>query len=422
MNIEATAQDFASWIGQVLRVKFEEKEGSWIFHFKRLNKEKLLKVGEIEAILERLSEKDEIEDTAIYDSYSYEVLVKVESPFRYHLLSKDFVLRDEDNGITYTLSRPSNEYLLFLLYKVSRIAQLGHLSVFIPGTRQRLERNDEDKTILEVLKLASSLFRTLRVESEQNRTVNEFIKYANSFFFQLSYNLDSAFVPRRYFDELLRPVRIKRDRRTPVDELEAPKRFYIPDLVYHYQLAVASDNPSLEYLSYYHVAEHFFEAVFDDDLIERVRHTITQPDFSYKRKKDIKRLISKISKSRKYQGERVIFSEQEALRLTLERYVDIAVLLEKVKAYDDALVEYYKTSHVPFSGGDRVDLEDSDTSRVLKAVASRIYKTRNSIVHSKDSDRGKYVPFEHDKVLAREVPLLRFIAELIIIESSTLIS
>ena len=97
MNIESTAQDFASWIGQVLRVKFEEREGSWTFHFERLNKEKLLKVGEIEAILERLSAKDEIEDTSIYDSYSYEVLTKVESPLYYPSLRREeFVLRDGD--------------------------------------------------------------------------------------------------------------------------------------------------------------------------------------------------------------------------------------------------------------------------------------------------------------------------------------
>jgi hypothetical protein len=42
-------------------------------------------------------------------------------------------------------------------------------------------------------------------------------------------------------------------------------------------LAVGADNPFLQYISYYHVAEHFFEAVFWDDMILRVRDKLTQP-------------------------------------------------------------------------------------------------------------------------------------------------
>jgi hypothetical protein len=177
-------------------------------------------------------------------------------------------------------------------------------------------------------------------------------------------------------------------------------------LIYHYQLAVASDSPPLEYLSYYHIAEHFFEAVFSEDLIDRVRDKITQPDFSYKRKKDIKAIIGLVSGSLRLRGENISFSEQKALRLTIERHVDTNSLGEKVRGYDETLIDFYKNNEVQFSGGDRVNLESNDTPKIIDALAKRIYKTRNAIVHSKEGDKARYIPFQHDKMLAMEVPLM----------------
>jgi len=184
-------------------------------------------------------------------------------------------------------------------------------------------------------------------------------------------------------------------------------------------LAVASDSSPLEYLSYYHVAEHFFESAFNEDLIERVRDKITQPDFSTKRKKDVRSLIDLIGKSLKFRGENVVFGEQEALRLTLEKHVDVITLAGKIREYDKSLIGFYRDNEVPFSDGDRVDLGSNDAAQVVTALAKRIYKTRNAIVHSKEGEKVRYIPFEHDKQLAAEVPLVRFTAELIILHTST---
>jgi len=206
-----------------------------------------------------------------------------------------------------------------------------------------------------------------------------------------------------------------------VVSLDPPRRHYISDLVHHYQLAVGADNPFLEFISYYHVAEHFFETVFNQDLVEKIRNKITQPEFSYKRKKDIGQLIKDISKSLQIRNESITFSELEALRLTLENYIDFDDLKSKIDEYDPTLLGYYRTTKVQFSGGDEVDLSGKDESLLAKKLASRIYKTRNAIVHSKESDKSKYMPFRDDKILVREVPLLRFIAEQIIIDSSNIV-
>jgi hypothetical protein len=379
-----------------------------------------------------LSSMNEIDDSTIVNINTYEILVSDESalPRLREMGGDGITLRDEENKLTYTLSKPSDSYLIFLLYKLSKIAPI-RFSLDPIFLRQRVRRranfgNGEgeafDKNVLNALKLLSPRLLTLRIESEKQKQTSEFVKYANSFFFQLSYNLDIPIVPQRYLDELVRRGRITRVRRSKLEEMEAPKRIYLPDLVYHYQLAVASDSPPLEYLSYYHILEYFFEAVFNDDLIQKVTKTITEPDFSYKRKKDIKKLIDEIGKSLKYRSENMTFSEIEALKLTLERFVRPNDLGEKIRNYDESLVDYFKTNQVAFSAGDTFDIENGDSGKIFRQIAARIYKTRNAIVHSKESEKSRYIPFEHDKLIVKEVPLLRFIAELVIIESSTIVN
>lgn len=46
------------------------------------------------------------------------------------------------------------------------------------------------------------------------------------------------------------------------------------------------------------------------------------------------------------------------------------------------------------------------------------YATRNAVVHSKYGERLRYEPFKHDKHLGKEIPLMRAVAEEIIISSA----
>ena len=73
---------------------------------------------------------------------------------------------------------------------------------------------------------------------------------------------------------------------------------------------------------------------------------------------------------------------------------------------------------VPFSNGDIVDFNDIANPKIYRKFAARIYKTRNSIVHSKSGEKAVYSPFQDDKSLEMEIPLIRYIAEEIIIKTS----
>lgn len=430
MDMGNGSSDFAALIADALRAELTEVNGTLRFDLGRQGFPEpfVLQLERLDQIVDRLRRLGEHDETALFDERYYEVLVREEGGRFHHLLrmrDDEYNCRDDDNQLTYTLSSPSDEYVLFLLGKLSRIGPLRY-AFLSPSFRFRPSGTEDlpsvDLNVMEFLKQSLRRLLTLRIDSDRNRSPADLVRLADGFVFQISYNLDQALVPARYFDDLARRGRITRHRRGRLEELDPPRLSYSPDLIYHYQLAVSSESPPLEYLSYYHVAEHFFEAVFQDDLIQRVRNTLTQPDFSYRRKRDITKLISVISRALRFRGEDVVFSEEEALRLTLARYVNIEELHEKICEYDESLIDYLKSNEVGFSGGDQVSLDGGDEPDVYGAMARRIYKTRNAIVHSKEGARGKYVPFQHDRVLAKEVPLLRFIAELIIIGSSSQIS
>ena len=180
----------------------------------------------------------------------------------------------------------------------------------------------------------------------------------------------------------------------------------------------ATDSPTVQFLSHYHVLEHFFESVFNDDLIEQIKSSITQPGFSYKRKKDISQLIQTIKRSLQIRSETITFSEIDALKLSLAKFVNIGELVTRLVEYEPSLVDYYANTEVSFSKGAAVALEGADNEQVIRDLARRIYATTNSLVHSKDGDKARYTPFKDERALVMEVPLMRFISELVILAVS----
>ncbi len=377
----------------------------------------------LRTILERLSSLKEKDGIILYDNHSFEILVQEESSSRFSFIRPDKVeTNDSVNGLSYVLSRPSNEYLIYLLTKLSTntpirevVDPLLQLKLFL---RFSLKEREFERDLLFWLVRAMPRFLTLQIRSEGDMSVSEFERLASAFLFQLSYNLNVAVVPQRSLDKLVRRGRITRLRRSRPEEIEAPKRIYIPDLVYYYQMAIAAESPPLEYLSFYHIVEYFFESVFYDDLIERVRYRITEPSFSHKRKQDIKKLIDEVTRFLRIRNDKLVFSEEEALRLTLNKFLNVGELLSSIKEYDESLIDHFRSRKVSFSGGDEVDLEHMEQDKIIRSLSKRIYKTRNAIVHSKESEKSRYIPFRHDQELAQEVVLLRFIAEQIIIHSS----
>ena len=167
--------------------------------------------------------------------------------------------------------------------------------------------------------------------------------------------------------------------------------------------------------------EFFFDTVFNDELVNKIREKITLPTFSYKRKKDILDLVKDISKLTSVGNDGIIHNELNALTLTLKKYIDITNLRNEIEEQDKKYILYLKTEKVLFSDGDVVNLENNDFDCVCKELAKRIYKTRNALVHSKELESSKYKPFHDDKILLKEMLLLRLLAEQVIIKTSQIL-
>lgn len=426
INIDETR--IAELISEAIGIEPEVYEDEYRFQvdYEDIDHTFELNLDDLGPIVGTLSEMEIVEETAIYNGYCYEVLIRQESRLRFphrHLFGGDgYQTTDVENELTYSLSAPTEEYLIFLLNELAKIAPIDRalrpMPMRILLSRRESEDEFEEWSVLRLLRRVFSRILTLRIDSTGDRSLREFLQYADSFIFQISYNLDMPLVPERYLEDLVRTTRISSHRRGRLNEIDPPRRKYTRDLIHHYQMAVASESPPLEYLSFYHVLEHYFEAVFEDDLINKIRDEITQPDFSYRRKRDIRKLINKIKESIKLRAQNVDYSEEQALFLTISKYIDINRIIEQLNEYDKSLLAHYKSNTVSFSNGSKVNLESNDQEQIIRDLSRRIYRTRNAIVHSKEGERGKFVPFEHDKILIREVPLLRFLAESVIIETS----
>lgn len=418
--MELTRERLVGLLSAALACDVRENNGS--YHFGNRGREfQPLDSVDLDQVVSVLDAYVELDDTTVVLDNSYELLVQYPRPLTLSRLWRDGLrLEDTHLGLTYHLGPASDPYAVLLLLKFADkggAEQHRFLRNVYLSNRSRYREGEQ--RVFDALKLGLRT-STLRIVSDTPRANGFWKSYADSLFFHLGYNLDSAVIPQRSLDELLRPSRISNVRRSRLAELDAPRRHYNPDLVYHYQLGVSAESPMLEYISYYHVVEHWFERVYQDDLVEQVQTSITSPAFSYKRKDDIRQLIKKVSKAVQLRDDRLVIDEQTALRLTLERYVEVEELASDLSAFDPELLVYYSKSKVGFSSGDAVPFHGPDHAATLAALSRRIYKTRNALVHSKDGPKNRFMPFTHDKELISEVPLIRFVAEQIIMRTSSI--
>ena len=376
---------------------------------------------QVEQIIIEIDGMSADQEIELFDQYKYEVLVRKENRI---MFSREINQTDTVNKIEYKIDKPTDNYLVFFLYNLSkhntpRILRGG----IIPHRLRKLYDNQQissfEINILDVIKEVVPRLETLQINSENVKKKNEYEQLVYAFLFNLGYNLDYTILPLRFMDEFTQPYRLGSLRRVHFAEVEPPKRVYLNELILHYQKGISSESIDHQFLSFYHVLEYFFEKIYNDEILNIVKSELTKPSFSYKRTKDLNSLIGLIQTRLKYRNDEFQFNEPEALELTLKKFVkDLSYLASELRIISPSLIDYFKSIEVPFSRGNRVNFESKNNIEIYSNLAKRIYLTRNSIVHSKDTDKSKYTPFRDDKDLLTEIYLLRLIAEIVIIENS----
>jgi|JI8StandDraft_2_1071088.scaffolds.fasta_scaffold25893_2 hypothetical protein len=412
-------------LGEAFRCQPIEGEEEYTFSPKVWRDERDFTVSisknDLNATVAALNKKTQTDSLWLCDSTTMEMLVREETSRPMRRLRDDQIsLRDDDNGVSYKITSASDEYILFYLDK---IIEHPDAKFFLRGYA-RLDRYlsecEATPTIFDLMRIAYLRIRVVQVVCDSRKSSSDMLSLAHAFLFQMAFNADIALVPQKEIDSIFRSGGLSRIRRNYSD-MDPPRKIYDTDLIHHYLMAISTDNPFVEYLSHYHVLEHFYEEVFQDELISSIQNKITSPDFSYRRKKDISGLIKMMRKSLRIQNDTITFSEEQALKLTLMRFVVISDLVDDLKKHNASILEYYQYESVSFANAPGINWECGDNDAIYKALSRRIYTTRNALVHSKNNDKLKYTPFVHDHILAKELPLLRLIAEKTILFNSKMI-
>lgn len=328
------------------------------------------------------------------------------------------IIEDCENHIKYEITNASAEYILWVLLTLTdvEIRTLKDIRIINRSAIKYRMEEIEDVSLLNFLRLFFRSILTLQIKSSNSKTKLHFEQLFDSFRFQMTNYYDDVIMPIEDFKDLcLRMIGRRIDNN--ICDFTAPKRIYIEELTNQYYMGISSKLPFVEFISYYHVMEYFFEKVYNDEMIKNLQDKISSPRFSVKRENDIKEIVKFVNKKVRDRNERYDINEQEALELVLRKYIKVQ---ELVNTIDSEFINYYISTEVPFSKGDKIDFSDILNLKLYIKIAARIYKTRNSIIHSKSGDKAVFSPFKDDKSLEKEIPLLRYIAEEIIIKTSKL--
>ncbi|MEU2105790.1 hypothetical protein [Nocardia sp. NPDC019255] len=170
-------------------------------------------------------------------------------------------------------------------------------------------------------------------------------------------------------------------------------------------------NPPLAFLSYYQILEYYFPHAVRRMTIRDVRRELADPRFG-ETDADILRIIGVAERSaRATEGEQI------------GELVRTAVKEDRLNEFlkDPAHGRYF-TKNGPISGVDPINLVNPNRS-VQDQVASRVYKLRNRIVHSKDDPKYAVearvlLPRSREALaLGPDVALVKLLAEEVITDS-----
>lgn len=387
----------------------------------------------IERILSNLVLMNEVGETTIFDKNHYETLVNFVDPAAIlpFWLSREVLnvkKEDKQNNVTYEFSPISDEFLLLILNhkQLSNETREKFLRDLISNIRRRFRFNiknseeqfDQGIDLLSLIKEGSRKLISLKITSETPLDYSAFNSLGDAFIFNTSYNTNHSIIKRVKIDEIILFNNLSSIRKSRYSEIEPPKLTYISDLIYYYETALSTNNPHLQFISFYHILEYFYEDVYTKHLVEEIRKKIISPSFSCAKSEGIKEIIKISETAFKRRGIEYNYDEQEALKLSIAEYIDIDKLENDIKAYDSELINYY-SQEVPFLNKYPVDFNAKKD--VVSKIAIRIYQVRNSVIHSKKGKKTVCMPFKHDKALTMEIPLIRLIAEQIIINTSKII-
>ena len=328
------------------------------------------------------------------------------------MVRDDFTFGDRMGDVPFaTITKASHLFLNYFRFNATFV-QLSLRRM--QGRHHLLQDRDSEK-----LDVRHYMYNpmTIRVENLQARSIELALRTSSAVIdgclFELSYLQD---LPLGLMEEWPKSTahEFRLQKRRHERDLPIPSVRFDPNVVKLYQRGMSADDPVTQFLSFYQVLEYFFIAVTDEELYARLSSRINDPAFSTTARK-LDGLIQEVVDHGR------TTDETEMLKAVLRRYVSAADLIDFIRQYEAFLGEKAYTKRKKLFGSDMVEVR-LEEPHVFGNIAKRIKVFRNALVHSSDCyDRNeRFVPLTsaHERIVRREVPLLRFLAERIVIATS----
>ncbi|MED4267999.1 hypothetical protein [Priestia megaterium] len=416
----------------LLRIKQIEDTSTYV------NQRETQGITEVDKVLELFNKVKNMTENKFAIHYNEkgnevaEVAIELYKRNRFNGLNDKSVYReieDNDNRIKYEISEKASDYYIIWIYKklfekypfatMKNRGQSIHryLNSRVNWNYTSLQNSGFERKEISLLDIMRRTVgcNTLKI-TKQKKSIINLDDAIDSFYYTYMFNMDK---PIKFYsiEEIIGIP--NNPQKGGNNDFEAPKRKYNSDLMDYYNLAVSSQDPFVAFISYYHIIEYYFDAVFREHQINTLRASITSPRFSYKDDNQLYNIIDKIKKDNKLVRENGSGNEPQSLNYVLHKF--IYDLDDYKQRLSDEEINFYQNHNVSFSAGDIIPWS-KDKDKILKAISNRIYKTRNALIHSKSSKKDvTYHPYLHKTELEKEINLIKTVAEHIIEADSKLL-
>lgn len=396
-------------------------------HYSEPKTEFILKNDELKEIFEKVNSA-QIHGLELLVEHKYEVAVEIDRPI-IHTMEFPQVSLDKENNIEYQIGLCSVEYCVFLLITlIEKSKQQNKRRVILPTKFRRGypyqidNENDEKELDWKDILIRNMREFSIKIITPNYSSLEKNRKRKEAYVFEFIYKTEQVVGEYADIEDILPTLEMGRRMADSVpNTIETiPRREYISDVVDYYRLAFSSADPYIKYISFYHIMEYFYDEVYKRKIVADLINKITHPDFSYKDEEKVYEIATFVKNRMHMNDESGQGDELEFLKYVLKEYVDIEQLKNKLNSIDQDSIMFYQSNKVAFCKAPTIPWNDSEG--VYNQIARRIYYTRNSLIHSKSGkNRERYKPYKDEKELQKEIPLVRVIAEMIIINSSKIV-
>ena len=396
-------------------------------HYSEPKTEFILKNDELKEIFEKVNSA-QIHGLELLVEHKYEVAVEIDRPI-IHTMEFPQVSLDKENNIEYQIGLCSVEYCVFLLITlIEKSKQQNKRRVILPTKFRRGypyqidNENDEKELDWKDILIRNMREFSIKIITPNYSSLEKNRKRKEAYVFEFIYKTEQVVGEYADIEDILPTLEMGRRMADSVpNTIETiPRREYISDVVDYYRLAFSSADPYIKYISFYHIMEYFYDEVYKRKIVADLINKITHPDFSYKDEEKVYEIATFVKNRMHMNDESGQGDELESLKYVLKEYVDIEQLKNKLNSIDQDSIMFYQSNKVAFCKAPTIPWNDSEW--VYNQIARRIYYTRNSLIHSKSGkNRERYKPYKDEKELQKEIPLVRVIAEMIIINSSKIV-